>query len=466
MIPNFVFKDFWPDDSASISSGPAAYPQVPPSYCNTVGMTTTNLQLQKDPFDTSNIDNKLGQYSSQPSLMTASTSSSSQIFTSSVPVLANLTMPSYVDSTRNDAAVLLIGTNSSQYNNLENKERMLNKSLLSPTNSNKNMSVLSQSSKISIVDDNFIKELEKSLNLGKNTDSSNIPTLEPPPSAKSKNDDTKILDCDNKSVNNYKTSPVKSTSYSLTNNLAADNALKSTVYGVNDKNTNSTTSVFNKMWYDCAIRNNTGMYGTTKSCNVTESQKPRSAINSSQGMSNIVASNNFGSEFGEFLSNRPTVYGAAANGYNPNTRPNSSISLYQNDIYNKGAQNTLYGNTSSVYNNTQNGSQNITSSNVSYSTSQMQSHYNTCNSQNSLYDTYNQRLYSEVAENVYAEIPENLYSSVPNELLKPHRPAPPSPLVVVGQPLSMQQIQRKIQQGQVKGNYYTILPLFLIIVLC
>lgn len=68
--------------------------------------------------------------------------------------------------------------------------------------------------------------------------------------------------------------------------------------------------------------------------------------------------------------------------------------------------------------------------------------YDTCSS------VCNSREYSEVYESNYS-LPENLYCTVPDNLLRPHRPAPPSPLVLIGQPQSMQQIQRKLQQNQV-----------------
>lgn len=73
-------------------------------------------------------------------------------------------------------------------------------------------------------------------------------------------------------------------------------------------------------------------------------------------------------------------------------------------------------------------------------------------SQLATYGSYGYRQYSEVPpESVYSEIPEYFYSQVPDETLRPHRPAPPSPLVVIGQPQSMQQIQRKLQVGRVSG---------------
>ncbi|EFA13584.2 hypothetical protein TcasGA2_TC001851 [Tribolium castaneum] len=76
------------------------------------------------------------------------------------------------------------------------------------------------------------------------------------------------------------------------------------------------------------------------------------------------------------------------------------------------------------------------------------SSFSSCNTQTAVYGSYNSiRQYSEVTDAVYSEIAENSYSQVPEESLKPHRPAPPSPMVQ-----SMQQIQRKIQQGQLSAD--------------
>lgn len=90
--------------------------------------------------------------------------------------------------------------------------------------------------------------------------------------------------------------------------------------------------------------------------------------------------------------------------------------------------------------------------------------YDTCNTDNVYNDTscntyaFNTKIrsYSEVPDSVYSEISDNLYSQLPAEVMKPHRPAPPSPMVQ-----SMQQIQRKIQQGQVKQTllFYSVILL-------
>lgn len=60
----------------------------------------------------------------------------------------------------------------------------------------------------------------------------------------------------------------------------------------------------------------------------------------------------------------------------------------------------------------------------------------------------NQRLYNEV-DDIYSEVAENVYSQpAAGDVLRPHRPAPPSPLVL-GYPQSIQQLQRKLGQSQV-----------------
>lgn len=115
---------------------------------------------------------------------------------------------------------------------------------------------------------------------------------------------------------------------------------------------------------------------------------------------------------------------------------NTPVCIPANNLYGNSANAVLCSN-SAMYN-------------VPYSPT---SRISTYNATQSLYSNYSAvpsvRPYSEVTESVYSEIPEHVYSAVPNDLLKPHRPAPPSPLIL-GQPQSMQQIQRKLQQNQVR----------------
>ncbi|KAF5279161.1 hypothetical protein FQR65_LT03407 [Abscondita terminalis] len=348
-------EDFWPDDSASISSGPAAYPQAP-TYLNTQDIEFSRLTLQNDPFDTSNVD---------ITFTTRSTPSFSQFKNNSLP---NNTIPSYSEAFKYNALQSL--------SNVEINKKGFNKP--------------------PIIEDSVIRELEKNL-------SGNITPLKPPPQS------TKVKNLhSNKSI------------YGQTNNLNFDSVSPNN-HATNTYN-NSTATIVNKIWYDSALKNNTNIYGSTKSCNLTEPQKFK-------GVNNLQKN---GSEFGEFKSNRPIV-----NQFDPLCNVEQT---YANSLQNGSS--ALYGNTSAAYNAQETyGSQNV-SNNIS-----------TIYSNKSLYNALpNQRIYNEVPENVYSEIPDNVYSCVPDESLRPHRPAPPSPLVILGQPISMQQMQRKIQQGQLTAD--------------
>lgn len=129
-------------------------------------------------------------------------------------------------------------------------------------------------------------------------------------------------------------------------------------------------------------------------------------------------------EFGQFKCNQPTLN-------QPESVYRTSMSNLPQASYSNGENTHLYNNESVLMQNTPVYNNGISNSYNLYA-------YNP-------YSLSNNRQYSEVAESVYSEIPEYLYSQVPDETLKPHRPAPPSPLVIVGQPQSMQQIQRKMQ---------------------
>lgn len=325
-------EDFWPDDTLSVCSGPATFA---PTYLNTAGFDE-NFISQDDPFDTSQID------------ATANASRYSSHFTlQPTPNGSQVAFPSYSEVAKSNAT-------ATPPCNIQN---------LTP-------SKIAINTKTCIVDDTLIKELEKSLSLGKN---SNITPLEPPPQSSKK----------------------RNANYGQTNNLRLDPVCSpSTSFPKNTNVTNKTS--------------NANLYGSTKSCNITDPQK----------LTNLQYAKT--SEFGEFKSNRPIVQ---SDPINPHGSQNGmAASLYGNTMYNAQCETyrsqSVSNNVSSIYNNV----------------------------------PASQRLYNEVAENVYSEIPENVYSLVPDESLKPHRPAPPSPMVVLGQPLSMQQIQRKIQQGQLSAD--------------
>lgn len=161
---------------------------------------------------------------------------------------------------------------------------------------------------------------------------------------------------------------------------------------------NDTKSVINKMWLDTNVNNVNG-----------NSNQYRYVVNS---------------EFGEFKSNRrydPVYQSTASHLYD------TPSAFYESTLtYNNLSQSQ----STSVYNSV---------SNLDTNTAQ-QTYSNYYNAPNN----YNDELYHEISENFYSQVPE--------ETLKPHRPAPTKPGDLMGQPLSMQQIQRKIQQGQLSAD--------------
>lgn len=247
-----------------------------------------------------------------------------------------------------------------------------------------------EGARMNMLDVKLLEELEN-LNLSKNN-TQVVPLLQPPPSS-------------------VKLKKVNELTPKNTNVVIAATLPKvqknETVPNINDFRNNydtfkkcmDTSSVVNKIWFETTVRQN---------------------ITATAAVSN--------SDFGTFRCNQPTtaLYQRpdALYGHTSVTQP-----IYRNG--DGGA--LLYGNAQSCSDNYAPGSS-----------------FNLYSSQTAVYGSTNGRQYSEVAESMYSEIPDYFYSRVPDEILKPHRPAPPSPLVLLGPPQSMQQIQRKIQQGQVR----------------
>ncbi|XP_025835458.1 activated CDC42 kinase 1 isoform X2 [Agrilus planipennis] len=280
------------------------------------------------------------------------------------------------------------------------------------------------------LDSKFIEELE-TLKISKDDNSENIPTLDPPPpSIRAKN----------------------FAALKLNTNLDAQE--KPGAFGLNtvqnDITSNcDTVSVFNQIWYDSAIK------GTGTSDSSLNSHSMLSEKNT-----NVHRNANTGPyfqtplEFGEFKTNRPLNVNSGTSYYNlgqvyESKYHNNSLG-YQSNAVQNGNSTAINYSVTSENNEVFYDIAGRTCSNYGHPESVYNSSGSTCNSQNAVYGS--QRLYSEVAESVYSEIPENYYSVVPDGSLLPHRPAPPSPLVIVGQPQSMQQIQRKIQQGQLSAD--------------
>ncbi|XP_074028397.1 activated Cdc42 kinase isoform X2 [Leptinotarsa decemlineata] len=276
-----------------------------------------------------------------------------------------------------------------------------------------------------IGDGKFLDDLEKNF-LGKKN--SEIPTLDPPPQL------TRNVNRNNKDI--------KETLQKIQN---GDRYAKSSE--LSEKN--DTTSVLNKIWFE-----------TTNNGNLKQNNKNiQSDTNWGQTQTETYVVN---SEFGQFKSNRrydpvhcsntsiysnPLSHGVEVDQATFNYSANGSHNAVSQTICNNTSfvsslttTNTFYNNVAASYN-TSNGSKNRDSSNL-YS-SQLSSYG---------YGSIPGRHYSDLAEDrLYHEIPENHYSHVPSEEnLKPHRPAPTKPGGM--QPLSMQQIQRKIQQGQLSAD--------------
>ncbi|GJQ71627.1 Ack [Trypoxylus dichotomus] len=267
------------------------------------------------------------------------------------------------------------------------------------------------------LDGQFIANLEKSLNL---TGASNgdVPLLEPPPSVSK----TK------KSIN------IDSNYYSL-NGLYAK-----TQDGVKNINTlNDTTNVINRIWQEALVENG-NLVGNASSRNSISSSIKSEQLNASKvddfrPMSNSKLENTCGQiNVKVYDKVYETTYSLPSSSLYGNT----PTCISANNLYATSTNAVIYSN-SAIYN-------------TPYSPTSKLAGYNTAQT---LYSNYgampNPRPYSEVTESVYSEIPDHVYSTVPNDLLKPHRPAPPSPLIL-GQPQSMQQIQRKLQQSQLSAD--------------
>lgn len=232
------------------------------------------------------------------------------------------------------------------------------------------------------IDSKFMSDLETYLTSKKNN---TVPILQPPPQ-------------NPKKINNVDVLP------KVQNGNGNGNGIYSNLEGNLMKNSidksETTANVLNKIWRETSAVENRNLMKICKSLNTDP----------------VALTTNYG----QFQSNRhyDPVYTSTSSGLDQYVAGNNPYQAIKENIYNNGsfAMHHSYPSTSTLYN----------------------------NSQTAVYGSYNSVQYSEVPpESVYSEISDNLYSQVPDEL-KPHRPAPPSPMIQ-----SMQQIQRKMQQGQV-----------------
>ncbi|KAJ8932737.1 hypothetical protein NQ314_014434 [Rhamnusium bicolor] len=434
-------NDFWTTDvTQGHDSGPPPY-QAPPSYYNSSAFAQDALEI--DPFDTSNVCTTTTKqpYSVAQISPTILTSTSTATDLS----VANLLPSSFVNepSKKNNTTNLSKFNGSLNYHNNYVQSDISNRGMnyVKSTGFEKDTNV-AVSKSVSVVQKDIAlplltkatkeseNDLLSSMSALKFDESSSKKTSTPShPKTVKKNNEKASATC-------LKIQNGDACAYAKTNDMAEKN---------------DTTTVLNKMWFDTNVNSENLKHNNKNVQADTECSLRRNdtyVVNS---------------EFGQFKSNRrydpvysstslayesTSYYDAASNcnnssGIGSNTYNNTSLYNTQT-IYNDIAQtpiptNTLYNSTGTYSNQYTSSNRDSVNSYTSYST--QKAAYG--------YGTLPERQYSEVAEDLYQEIPDNFYSQVPDETLRPHRPAPTKPGI---QPLSMQQIQRKLQQGQLTAD--------------
>lgn len=240
---------------------------------------------------------------------------------------------------------------------------------------------------------NLSVKSEENLLLGIDDPVSNIvPMLKPPLQLSIvKNTNVTMLPCKVQNTWSSKSVNLDASTSLVSEDRLYDNMSKS------NPNVQDTTTVFNRIWYERAVKDNVntknfnGHVDTDWSDNVKQSPNLYGSIQSP-----IVSVK---SEYGEFKCNQRNV--PETSNYNSSLPTNSNSS--QNFLLNQ------YGNPVQV-----------------------------------LPDNPHSHRYNQIPENIYySEVPDYIYSQPMKEKLMPHRPAPPSPMVL-GYPQSMQQLQRKL----------------------
>ncbi|XP_044732904.1 uncharacterized protein LOC123295568 [Chrysoperla carnea] len=287
----------------------------------------------------------------------------------------------------------------------------------------------------SVLDMNFLAELEKKIvknpnsntlpnapntnnSLLLNTNSPppvNIPMISPPPpSTKTKLSPKKcnVSTLPTKVQNSWQTKTVnlESQTYETKSNTSVrstssihDNIRQLSESDNLKQNILDTQVVFNKIWYDTAVKSNTNL----------KNQGNSSWIQSPEQSHNFVA-----------ISNRPITVQKNLNHTDFDSKLNTSSDLLLVNL-NKNLNTNI-----NTYTN-----ESLYIPNSTYNLSQHGNPVPVLPAPTNIY--------SDVADS-------NLYSEVPQEtVLRPHRPAPPSPLIdgLFSRPQSAQQLQRKLNQA-------------------
>ncbi|XP_049823460.1 activated Cdc42 kinase Ack isoform X2 [Aethina tumida] len=397
-------EDYWSDRPPSVNSAPPPY-QQPPSYYNTSAFSQDASEI--DPFDTSSVLNPPEPrfYSRVSPIPTVTHDNNAKIMENIQKIKSMKQQePSYIQgdiANRMSFIHTQTDNNIAVSKNVTTAHKDLALAVAGSSNGLKEQDLANGMHNLTVSDEaskEFVSELENYLVTKKTND---IPTLQPPPKK-----------------NNY--SPSKSQNNGVNTLPKVQNGTYANIAKNYDSNTrNETTKVLNKIWYETTVKQNGNVKETNKNRYDTEENRERDVY--------VV-----NSEFGQFKSNRryDPVYGSVSSTYDPtyyattsNYNPYNNVPAQTHNpgIYEAQPAVAVYSNGST---------------------------YNTYSSQVGVYGygSTERNDYSEPPdESVYSEISDRLYSQVPDETLKPHRPAP-------AHPLSMQQIQRKIQQGQLSAD--------------
>lgn len=420
-----------------------------PAYCN-----VSDSNMQTDPFDTSNLTPQLHRYYSHVSPHYTSYSNLYNQDHYTDISISNQDIPQSVFNEQHTSK----NTNMQQLS-----EKDVNEQLISNINA---ISIREQPAQM--LDAKFLEELEKRLgkkesddssnkNLSSNSDISNlllgidgnptsniVPTLKPPPQTnKIKNTNVTSLPCkvqntwSSKSVNLEQDNKICITSFdqATPSNLLIEDRLYDNMSRTNP-NSQDTTTVFNRIWYERAMKDNVnvknkqtnvnGYVDTGWSENIKQS--PSKLYGSIQTVSSPIVT--VKSEYGEFKCNQRNIpdstnYNQEYNSFSKPTtstysnssldRPTSQLDLRQNLDVRQNFPLSQYGLPVAV---------------LPENTNPQVNHH---------------RHYNQVSDYVYSEVAEHIYNQPMKEVLRPHRPAPPSPMVL-GYPQSLQQLQRKLGQ--------------------
>ncbi|XP_060529432.1 activated Cdc42 kinase Ack isoform X2 [Cylas formicarius] len=428
----------WTSDSLQkVENAPPPY-HSPPAYYNTL-----SVSQPYDPFDTSSLfpDQNCPYYSRispvpsiqsvdvnlQTEIMKKIQNYNAQTVTNGVPAPVLKAGTSYVASDISNRGLNYIRSGVATSKGVKSPQKgivgpVANEQLITSVSLMK----LDDSPTKKRTEGSFLADLEKYL-LGKESGTTDIPLIAPPPQGHSKNVEKE------KEIGAQVLPKVQNSTYSNLNEVYSKTSSSS--------QKNDTAFLLNKIW----LENNSSVNGNI-SPDKQNAQSNGEKV-SEKGKTYVVES-----EFGQFKSNRrydpvycpSSVTYEAISDYDVITglsrRLASSASSTTYEPLNFGYAST--NSSASIYNNLYQ-----SSGSSCYQTADS---YNNTQTTGYGYATTNSRQYSEVGERLYHEIPENLYSQVPEEALRPHRPAPTTP--GQGQPLSMQQIQRKIQQGQLSAD--------------